>query len=67
VDLNYRFNRKDLNECCIATLTGELFRRKESHESLMKEGDTVSCECGNRMICEPGETDKRLRWGRGEP
>jgi hypothetical protein len=62
----YRFNRKGLNECCIATLTGELYRRKEAKEPLLKDGDTLLCECGKRLICEPSRQTGLLRWGLDE-
>jgi hypothetical protein len=59
----YRFNRDGLDGCCIAAFKIELYRRKEAGEPLMKDGDTLSCECGKRMICEPSKRDGQLRWG----
>lgn len=59
----YRFNADKLSRCCVVTLRLELLRRKEAKEPLMKDQDTLTCECGKQIICEPSKRDGQLRWG----
>jgi hypothetical protein len=61
----YRYRPEGLEQCCLTTLSLEMYRREDAGEEKYVEGQVIKCiNCNSEMICDESLKDGRLRWRR---